>query len=97
MQHSTSTAISPAEKDRNKTKLMAGGKGIDRLAWFESSLTPGAELGRQGGERIVLSLFLADTDPVPLSKSPTSSISPSGLLLTNPINSRLVGYTEVIC
>jgi len=43
MQHSTSTSISSAEKDRKKTKLMAGGKGIDRLAWVESSLTHQAQ------------------------------------------------------
>jgi hypothetical protein len=39
MQHATSTAVSSAEKDRKKTKLLAGGKGIDRRAWVESSFT----------------------------------------------------------
>jgi hypothetical protein len=74
MQHST-YGNSSAEKDGKKTKLMAGGKGIDRLAWSKAVLHTRHRVEYKEGKEIVLSLFFADTDRVALSKSPTSSIS----------------------
>jgi hypothetical protein len=80
MQHSTSTAISSAEKGRKKTKLMADGKGIDRLAWVESALTHQAESVRyKEGKESFFPLFFPIGTGFLLASRPPRRFLPNGL------------------